>query len=152
MTGIIKKRNPLTNNTHTSGMIDKARPHMISGGGTSYNNFVKSGVQTPNGVKILERSMKANNNSLHGSIEESKHSERKYLHIPNTNLNIMQSNSQNTSMNKQYGANNLSINTKQLISPHSIASKYQSLSTKNEEIKGKVKMFENLFPAAPQQL
>ncbi len=43
MTGIIKKRNPLTNNTHTSGVVDKARPHMISGG-TSYNNFVKSGV------------------------------------------------------------------------------------------------------------
>lgn len=44
MTNIIKKRNPLTNNTHTSGVIDKARPHMISGSGTSYNHFIKSGV------------------------------------------------------------------------------------------------------------
>lgn len=108
---MIKKRNPLTNNTHTSGVIDKARPHMISGG-SSYNNFVKSGVSTPNGnaVKLLERSLKHhnNNNSIHsnglnGSIEETKYSDRsgnnninngkKYLHIPSTNLNIMQSNS-----------------------------------------------------------
>ncbi len=109
-----------------------------------------------------------NNNSTHsnglnGSIEESKYSDRgvhgkRHLHIPNTNLNIIQT-SQNvdTSQNSNgggskqyYGVNNqnsgMSIGTKQLISPHSIASKYQSLSTKNEEIKGKVKMFENLFP------
>jgi hypothetical protein len=31
---------------------------------------------------------------------------------------------------------------KKLISPHSIAAKYQSLSTKNEEIKAKVKHFD----------
>ena len=56
----------------------------------------------------------------------------------------------NTSSNSGYlnqpttlNSNNYSLmGTKQLISPHAIASKYQSISTKNEEIKSKVKHFD----------
>ena len=39
------------------------------------------------------------------------------------------------------------VTEKQLISPHSITAKYQSISSKNDEIKAKVKLFENLFPS-----
>ena len=63
----IKKRNPQTNNTHTCGVIDKSKPHLMGSNGT-VTGQLKSGIQTPtNGyqVNILDKGMKSNNISYH---------------------------------------------------------------------------------------
>lgn len=57
----------------------------------------------------------------------------------NTNSSELQINLNNTS--NLNGISSL-IGTKQLISPHAIASKFQSISTKNDEIKSRVKHFD----------
>lgn len=142
------------NNTHTTGLIKDNRKAL------GQNTF-RSGLQTPTG-NILERSLRSQNVSL----EESKFSDPNYSYINNNNnqnnntyLSYKSNNHNNNSIHnsKIVDTSNIQINvnqpttlngtsnflqTKQLISPHAIASKYQSISTKNDEIKSKVKTFD----------
>ncbi|CDW84010.1 protein phosphatase 2c containing protein [Stylonychia lemnae] len=141
-----KKRNPQMNNTHTTGLIKDSRKVL------GQQTF-RSGLQTPTG-NILERSLRSQNVSL----EESKLSDPNFSYLNNTHLSFKTHANNNSIHNaKMTDTSNIQINinqptnlngtnnflqTKQLISPHAIASKYQSISTKNDEIKSKVKTFD----------
>ena len=143
------------NNTHTSGIVADTR--MVIGMTSNYRQGGGGGVQTP--VENSVNKTRSYNNSL----EQSHISDQVQLHHRSTLLgqhksyNSSLSNDDENINTDEKGGSTTKENTietttatnfkqlstnQQLVTPHQIANKYQSLSTKNEEIRAKVKHFD----------